>query len=727
MATKTDNYISKFAPQSHFFTAPSSIVQVESQAFGPISTDQYRLTSKFTASGGKAFAICKGIALIQPQSNNTDCVNLILRPYTQPIAGLNIKYFIYRGLNKSNFIDGEKVLAAGVGTSDFINQINASFLAFHTATDAENPVPDFLSKYIGYDPANQPDSLKLADFFFKTSEYVNSNGELTETAGTAFELPIVSLGSSLGNFISGECGIDIVLNYGDYELSGTNSEFVFDLAYGRAKEAIIDLTGITDNYQLKLKRENIVQFLDAAAYFGFHCIDGGAVVVDSNGTKVNKKGVDIYNEVISNFYTKNQLYLYIQSDRTRSYNFYENYNITAGGTNSLKIGVSSTTLVESAYNTFDWPLIVNKVPQTHDDINNSLFLQLVTDNNVNAMLYGQVAQIDNAQHNNFIDADNLKLPVDAGSVAASLTKVISISNPAVDLAGSKLNIASFNIILYQGKTYNYVSGQTTDSDGVSTDTLVQPNFFDDVFNLIDATPLLKVSENTDYSVLSLQKLKLINHYYSEKQYGISAIQITIINDVIDTTDVDIPMLNRVTYITESIDVLNSVISASGTVTTDTKSSPSVSGAVVANKSYVLPEPFNYTLESFTDSTQVINGIILNASDGSIPNKIILGLTKAENDSLKALIEANNLENARLLLIDLFQDGSELVSVENILYQKYTVGIAAEVENNQLKLFQPDTPIMVYSLDRKYHFSDGYSKYVKDDVILNLVLDLDLSI
>ncbi|WP_347753187.1 hypothetical protein, partial [Flavobacterium sp. T-16] len=144
------------------------------------------------------------------------------------------------------------------------------------------------------------------------------------------------------------------------------------------------------------------------------------------------------------------------------------------------------------------------------------------------------------------------------------------------------------------------------------------------------------------------------------------------------------------------------------------------------KTYELPEPYYYNLKLFTDSTQTITGLELKTLDGTTPNKIILGLTKTENDNIKALITAG-LKNPRLFLIDLFEDGNELLSPENITYQKYKVGIVAENTSGEKQLFNPETDVFVYSLDRKYHFSKGYSEYVREEQNNELTLDLDLDI
>lgn len=717
----SDNYMSRFSPESHFFTTPASMTQDESQAFGPVSENEFRLTSKFTAPGSKAFAICKGVVLVQPQAGDSNKVNVILRPFTQPITGFNIKYFIYRGLDKGNFFDGDNVIVPGISSSDFVKKINVGFEAFHKRNSPEKPVPIFLSKYIGFDPIQQDESLMLANFFFKESEYVDSNGEFIEQEDAAFELPIIEMGASLGNFSSGECGIDIVLDYGDYILPAPNDEFVFDLKYARANEAVITLLPEMTDFQKKQSREHIFQFLDAAAYFGFHT-DNGVVKIDNAGVKVSKKGLSIYNEVINNFYTKNKLYLYIQSDRTRSYNFYDNYTIAESNGKSLKLGVTEASVVESAYENKKWPLIVNDAVQAHSDSRNKLFLQLVTDNNVNTMLYGQVAQIDNAQHNNFCNADDLKLPDSVDGIPSKLTKIIALSNASVGSDGAKVNIASFNMLLYYGKTYSYKAGKIPVDGNVMSGVLAQPNFFDGVFSLINALPLIATNSESGYSTLATQKIKLINHSYDKVDNVISAVQTIIVNDTINKGDQE--HLARVTYLTASTDLLNVAVSLSKTVTNDTKSFTSAPLPVTGTKTYQLPEPFTYKLKTFTDDLKQIKGLVLNASDKSNPGKVILGLSKDENDIVRNLINVHNLSNASLFLYDFFEEGSQFVSSESVIYHKYKIGVVGE-KNDETKVYMPDVDIIIYSLDHKYHFSYSYSRYMISNNTSNYTINKKL--
>lgn len=709
--------------QSHFFIESGGFpVQNGEQAFGPVSPDEFRLTSSFTLGidvTKKAFSICKGVVLIQPQTGSTTKVNLILRPYKQPFLGLNVKYFIYRGLRRSDFFTTDTVPKIipknGSVTSDFINKINDDFDAFQNehkdaAGNPIEPKPVFIAKYIGYDPT-ATDSTQLSSFFFKESEFVEAGAVFDEKDD--FELPLIDIGKSLGYFASGECGIDVVLNYGDYKHNFNNSEFIFDLAYARQAEAKIILNG--SDIEQKLQREQSTQFIDIAAFYGLYTSDG-KVTVDAAGTKTDKKGVEIYNEVINNFATKNNWYIYIQGDRTRSYDFYGDYKIIKGtGTANIKTGLladpdtHAVTMTEGQYGTNDWPVMINTQEQATHPANNSLYLQLVTDNNNNTALYGQIANIGNAQKDNFFNADGLRLPADADGNYSRLTSTVQLTTPA---ATDGKNIANLNILLYQGVVYEYKAGTALDTNGDTVIINGQPNFFDDVFSLIDAEPLLKLNDNSDFSKMTAEKLNLINQYYDKKQQGITAVQTLTVNDVIETGIEATPTVARVTYLTEAGDVMNNAVSATGSTTPDTKTSASASGAVTKSKTYELPDPYYYNLKLFTDSTQTITGLELKTLDGSTPNKIILGLTKAENDSIKAKI-IDGLKNPRLFLIDLFEDGNELISPENIKYQKYKVGIVAENTNGEKELFKPETDVFVYSLDRKYHFSKGYSEYMPD--------------
>ncbi len=78
----------------------------------------------------------------------------------------------------------------------------------------------------------------------------------------------------------------------------------------------------------------------------------------------------------------------------------------------------------------------------------------------------------------------------------------------------------------------------------------------------------------------------------------------------------------------------------------------------------------------------------------------------------------------MFLVDLFEDANQLISAENILYQKYKAGIVGEKADGTLELFMPEVDIMVYSLDRNYHFSMGYSEYIEyeESILVEIASD-----
>ena len=727
--------------KSHFFIESGGFpAQLSDQGFGPQSETDFNLTSRFSLDAPKkAFSICKGVVLVQPQTGDPDKVNLILRPYKQPFPGLNIKYFVYRGLQKSDFFTTDSdplIIAKSSSTSDFINKINDDFDAFHKGrvkkegeTVTPIPVPPFTAKFIGYEKEKEDDDIdgtlliSLSDFFFKESKFVAAGNTFDEKDD--FELPLIDIGKSLGNFAEGECGIDVVLNYGDYKHDFDNTEFAFNLEYARKPFAEITVDGSTD-FIKKLQREQSTQFIDIAAFYGSH-VENGVVTATASGVQTEKKETAIFTDLLNKFWTKNNWYVYIQSDRTRSYDFYKNYKIGAGPEN-LKTGLLKDTATDEVpmtaltYGSSKWPVLINTQNQANTVTTNNLYLQFPTDNNNNTAFYGQLAKVANAQKDNFINADGLRLPPDEEGNYSELTSTIQLTTPAV--AGE--NIAALSLLIYQGKMNTYQIREEEDENGNPIIVNGVANFFDDVFNLIKVQPLLKLGSDESYSRMTSEKLNLINEFYDKKQQGISIVQTLTVNDVIKTGIEEKAFVERVTYLTEAADIMNNAVSITGSTTSTTYSSPSAGGAVGNSKTYQLSDPYYYNLKMFTDSTETITGLELKTLDGSTPNKIILGLTKDENEAIKTLI-TDETKNPRLFLIDLFEDENELISPEDIKYQKYRVGIVAENAegNNELKE-QLDSPVFVYSLDRRYHFSKDYSEYVRTpEKLFNQIIDISI--
>ena len=92
-----------------------------------------------------------------------------------------------------------------------------------------------------------------------------------------------------------------------------------------AKEYVLKVNQSNTSYRQKLVRESASMFMDIAAFYGLHAQGGGKVYTNAS-TEPLTKAANIYG-LIEKYQTKNTTYLYIQSNRQRSYDFYGNYHL----------------------------------------------------------------------------------------------------------------------------------------------------------------------------------------------------------------------------------------------------------------------------------------------------------------------------------------------------------------------------------------------------------------
>lgn len=364
----------KYEPNSHFFVdhlalSDASTSNLSTDAFGPVDgneTDQYRTTSFVRSSAStKVYAICAGKLLIQPQTEDATKVNLILKPAASAsYAPLKIKYFIYRGVNKSDLLSNETNLKpVETDSPNFLRRIWDEYIAYHTSDGSPAPT-EFPSSLIGYDITNQPGNLLIDKCIFKN----------TDTA--SYEVPSCEKGEHLGNF-SGRIGLDIVLDYGDYELTNQEELFQLNLEFARKSEHIFDITTIPNSTATRVKRykEHIHQFLDASALWGSHIDCGIVKIIESDSTNEISTNDDIFNKILKKYQTKNKLYVYVQGERARSYNYYDNSRKIYGFDPAGQLN-----------ETYGWPILIEELslttqPQGNKDVIN-FSLEYSINNNV---------------------------------------------------------------------------------------------------------------------------------------------------------------------------------------------------------------------------------------------------------------------------------------------------------------------------------------------------------
>ncbi|UTN03974.1 hypothetical protein L0669_21950 [Flavobacterium bizetiae] len=721
--------------QSHFFIESGGLTQSKEQAFGPVSSDQFNLTSSFSlASSKKAYSICKGVVLIQPQTGNSNKVNLILRPYKQPFPGLNIKYFIYRGLQKSDFFinDTDPLVIKNEGTySDFIDKINKDFLAFHEGRKVKNGetiteilVPPFKASYIGYD-LKFPDSTLLSDVFFKESQFEDKNGTVEEK--DPFELPMIDMGKSLGNFAEGESGIDVVLNYGDYKNNLTNGEFVFDLGYARQATAKIITIGTTD-YKKKLEREQSTQFVDIAAFYGAFSNEGKIEITTSSGDTVSKTGTTIYSDLLYNFFNKNKVYLYIQSNRHRSYNFYNNYKLSETNDNDIKIGTSAN-LIETKYGNLNWPVLIFENSQTNSNDHNDISIGLTTSSLYEEItLYVSTGLINIKSERNFVIKENLLDP-ESNNIDSNFTKTISFKVTNISESGQKKNISSLIRLVYVGKELDFSSA----NNYIVWGDKKRHSLYNNIFPNLTIRPVF--NNNQNFLTASFNRESLINYkgfsnYMNESVLnGLVVFQKGKKEIANPNSNIETFSKERVLFIAKKVETLDefsihkSEVFAQGVFSKKANIDPNLTdysnyfSSLYGSKDYNLK---HYMIKDLDTDIKILS---LNLKDNLDFDYYNLGITEDELNTLKGIVP-NNSSNVNIYLKEDSENSTSSLEM-NTNYLKYSLGIVFENNDGKLSVIMPPAPIYVYGISHNFLTTASYTEYEEKSITGRIINTTDI--
>lgn len=680
-------------PEAHFFIEQNGIaVQSSAQKFGPVDANEYRVTSTFDVSGTPiAYAICKGRVLIQAQTDAPGKVNLVLKPFEQLIEGIDIKYFIYRGLNEADFftvINGEKnVLPGSTSASEFILKIRTEFTNFHSLDTA--PEPLFLAKYLGYDPSVVGTEL-LDNLFFKESDWASTD------ANFHFELPMVEMGTALGTFGGADCGIDIIINNGDYITSESQENFGCDLDYVRAKYSSILLS--QNVAKDKLKREQVHQFLDVAAFYGyFHTSDKGVGFGNLVNSQI-KTGDAIYTDLLDKFQTKNRVYLHILSDRVRSYNYYNNYFLENSKTFSLKLGIEAgvnAPLNEISYETEGWPIIIDEALRNSVTPSNTIFFQLVHNRSNEVALTLVSGKYANKPENVFFDTALLK-----SESEDMLTAELSLNVPAID---SK-NVAGFYFLRYYTSS---LGSRIIDPQNENLNT----RFFDFKDNLF-----FQIASQHSFKLTMASSDELIltdNRYFFGKkdEDKLALVSVARLETVIQS---EATIMELSTFIAMS-KFLSYTDRKTGVH--QTKKYPSLISSQRKETNTIRELLSDYSLISFIDETDTILSIKSNALEEDTDDNLIhlLGITNTERQQLAQVIIDNELVNTSICFLPLHPGTETFVSIEGISYLKCRLALAGEV-NGVLFIYSPTQDIIVYGLDNGIYTSKVYADHMFSQVL-----------
>lgn len=362
----------------HFFTEHSKLTpQTPADSFGPdlsnpSVTTIYNISSRFSLSAtSKAFACQTGDIIVQESASNSSLVNIILKPY-DTILATKVEYYIYRGILKSSLIAGANLIPYSPGINDWITRIYS-----------QNPT-NLGANQIGYDNSISG-STAIEDIFGLLAPNIFKSQ--------------VKKGESIGDFSgSHKIGFEVIM-----EADRLN----IDIDYLRNDNYQVDTSGLTGLAE-RAKKEEIVSYIDPAAFFGLFVDENQGV--DIFGSNTAKKGEDIYKDLLVNFATKNKVYLDVRNERGYSYNFYNNYDNGSGA--SIILGDRNISSAPQAYLTNNiWPIVSLDTPQVIDSQNSSrniIRFNLRVDDNENPVIYIPETEVrsDNIE-SKFIPTDEI--------------------------------------------------------------------------------------------------------------------------------------------------------------------------------------------------------------------------------------------------------------------------------------------------------------------------------
>ncbi len=672
-------------PLSHAFADMANLSQTANQAYGPVNgqvSNQFRITSLFTATTDThAYAVTNGIVFLQPGAD-ANTVNLVLRPFKQPIIGFTpVKYFIYRSLRKADFLDPAdetKIISEDPSNSEFIKRQR------EIHKDQNDPGDDFLSKSMGYDPGTQSDSDLLDEFFF------NSNPD--------FQLPFANRGMELGQFHhqgDHEFGIEVILEEGTYEV---------DLGQVKKGAHIIDVSGMpsgsdAEKFDLRLAREEILNFIDPSAFYGIHVERKGTVETRKliDGSTEKQKNQDIYTHVVDVFHTKNRVYLDVRNENGNSYNFYQNYVGDPTDSDhgmSIQLGTEYTdpatnNLAAREYATHDWPLLMEDRAQNVSGDTNLLYCSFRVDDNIKPLMYVESGTPNNISiplSPHFMDPFDLGVSgIDSDS---DWTRAIGFDLANTGPANARLNIASIVKLIYN-RSSPYVRSNWP------TTVLRTDSHTDNIFGPLHLTPLWETDENIKW--ITTQDKRFVDFtslfgYMAER--GVSV-------DGFSDTD---PSQGRL--------IMFAVANEYYIQVAGYQPVQGITGGVSTKGTFFEAADFFHDLKLNFDVLKIggtsVTTLQLTPTSGKAlaPNSVLLLCISREEWNTLSAVGGFHDDYDRYIELEQVEDTTD---DNNKSYKKYKLKVQGLDSDGKYTQAAPSSDVFVYSIDDYMYFSDDFSK------------------
>jgi len=704
------------APESFFFADLNNFPSQDiGDGFGPVNgfeTSKFRITSKFNiTTSKKAFATTNGRLFFAPHGNSNDKVNVFLKPSTPINVGVNIKYFVYRGIKIDSlfetYADGIKVIQRDDPKATiFLKRIWEEYLKQNSINYSNSTV--FKAEELGY---STDSSLfgEITEKFFKNN---------------IFNLPLIKQGEEFGSF-EDTIGFEIVVDFGDYEQEKHESGFELDFSYVNAIECILNLQGnnplfVAGNKQTsispKLFKENIYHFIDPAAFYGAHISHEGAmphgkifsnVIFDVD--KSSRYQSSVYNRFVNKFSTANNIYLYILAKRGRSYNFYNETPLTAY-TGAIIPAPNVTFPSETPpnypppedYQTCEWPIKIINNSNGSNFYNPNYISSLIRKNSdgsdsphkskkvVHFFLdYFQTSIQGNLSSFFLINSLNIKRFYRVDAFEEDPNKLRIVLESPLSFYDNAIQISNFIYAAYN-RSVDY------------------QHYYNNLIGPIDVTGIF---EQEDFSSAEGTRLQWLT-YKKPKIYHIANSDLIAEMKVIfegegDDTNLSTDSRTRL-YIIYPIDsndpnyIKRTPFTSGCDIVTKKNSFTSL---VYDNKLNKQKSDIRIWKGSVKDDDQLINVLavrnLIYDSD-NISNFIQLGLTEIEYNRL-AIDAPDELRfNVFFHLTEV-----DIDSIDN--YQKYQLGITYDdSEGNLVTYTNTSEPVFVYSIDGKFFSTNNYA-------------------
>jgi hypothetical protein len=644
----------------HFFIEQTKI-DLQPSAYGPVpaaENTQYRITSTFNLNANaKAFA-CQGGSILVLPSTDPLLVNVILKPDSGLAVSMPpIKYYIYRGLRKDSFFNGDNIIPAAASNSDFIKILWKRVAAFRVQDPA---LEDPSAVVLGYFPG-LPDVTDVEKLFSNVGSL-----NLPKRIG----LNRVKEGDWLGDF-DVTAGFEIVtdLDYKGISLGNLQkTAHVLDVASFPATTPAEKLT-------LQMEKEKILQYIDPAAFWGLHFKAGIFVYNVAGGDNPRKITHEaIYTELINKYLTKNRVYLDVRSERGLSYNFYGNYSGSAG--NNLRFRTSEdTSFTELKYDS-PWPIFSYNFNGAPPLILGNFIFQLRVDDNTQPLLFIEnVEYFNDTSKSHFIRANKLLNDTATDWTKEVLLPFYEVNDPA---AGTFVFISTYLRVYY---------GRLSD----------EPSSKPFVFNAATAIS----AALGDVGQFNLNTGTVFNHWSDNKKSIVNDFNFSFVAKTgIYYND------QLVLLYSKSLHTIKSAQKLWPAINTTKREKPLI-------ESPLFPREIVFQKWKLKDipNGMEMDSLQIAGTDSNSPvytdSRFFLGLLRSEFESLTAITGFHAVATRYYIFEPVTPPFSDS---DRVNYSAYSVKVRGyDPAGTALITLSPAAPVMVFSLDNRMFFSKAFSQ------------------